>query len=90
MAETVNFLPQTFFLCNDDGLMVSAAYKFETGMENVLAELAQRVGFETVEVGHARKSERSDWREYCKNPRVADVVSEHYRSDFETFGYEQI
>lgn len=88
--ENIHFLPQTFFLCSGKKTLVSEVYKFEDGLDKILSDVGEIVGFSFKSIEHARRSERDDWRLYYENPAVADCINTAFASDFSTFGYEQI
>ncbi|KEO61731.1 sulfotransferase family 2 domain-containing protein [Thioclava indica] len=86
-SQQLHFLPQSFFLHAASGQVTSKAYRFEDGLENILANIVDRLGLENVAIGHARKSERNKWQDYYSNTKTADVVRKVYASDFEAFNY---
>lgn len=83
----VHFRPQTFFLNSKGEKFVSKAYRFEDGLDNILGEIIEKLQLKNVNLGHARKSNRSQWQNYYSNPQVSEVIRDIYKSDFESFGY---
>lgn len=83
----VHFLPQTFFLKESEMTLTTKVFLFENGVENCFRTICKDVGVEAGDIGHARKSERADWREYYSNPETRRIVTDAYMQDFVNFGY---
>jgi hypothetical protein len=87
--NNIHFLPQAFFLCRGEVQMVSRIYRFEDGLESIMTDIGQRLGVAFSGIGHARKSTRVTWQSYLQNPRVVDLLAQHFAIDFELFGYDR-
>lgn len=85
--SNVHFFTQEFFICDGGDVITSEVFRFEDGVSNAFRTLINKLGLNDVDIGHARKSERSGWESYYSNDKVAEVVLRMYRRDFEVFGY---
>ncbi len=82
-----NCNPQTVWVQRGDGSsLVDHVAKFED-MPDLLAVLSRRLGVRDS-LPHHRRSEREDFGRYYTDRRTRTLVEEHFRSDFESFGYE--
>lgn len=87
--DNVHFLPQAYFLCRKDVPMVSHVYRFEHGLETILADICQRTDRSLAGIGRARVSLREPWKTYLHNPEVVDLLVESFAVDFDLFGYDR-
>jgi len=83
----IHFRPQSFFLCNQQGVMVSKLYRYEDGLSAAMEEVSERTKTTPNAPGHARKSNRGDWRDYFTDPALCTIVEEAYAQDFDLLGY---
>jgi len=89
-AGNIHFRPQTFFLCADGRTAVNAVYRFEDGLDSIMTRIGEIIGFSFSKIGHSRRSERDDWRQYYDRADVIDCIDSAFGDDFATFGYERI
>lgn len=87
--DNVHFLPQAYFLCRKDVPMVSQVYRFENGLDTILADICQRAGCSFSGIGRARASVRDHWKTYLHNPEVVDLLVQDFAVDFDLFGYDR-
>ena len=80
------FVPQTRWLCDDhDRLLVDDLLRFET-LDADWTRFSRRHGFE-CRLPHANASPGSADLHVALDRRVRAVIHQHFRDDFEVFGY---
>jgi chondroitin 4-sulfotransferase 11 len=85
-----HFRPQHFFVCDSSyNLMVDFAGRFEN-IEHDYEIIRKKTGIgESLKKINTTRSERSNLKEYYKNPQVINKVKEIYYKDFEIFHYQK-
>ncbi|MFP4011510.1 MAG: sulfotransferase family protein [Spirochaetaceae bacterium] len=82
-----HFRSQHVFLTDRRGrLLPEHIFRFETLAED-FATVMQRIGLPGLELPHANRTQRRDYRDYYTD-ELRDLVAERYRRDIEVFGFE--
>ena len=85
--QHVLFWPQSHFLTDSDGTLLTDYIGRVEEMQRSYNEIADRIGIPTAMLEKVNASTRKDYRDYYTQP-LADGVARLYARDFQLFGYD--